>query len=359
MKEIRILELRTENHQNYRSLNFFPHVSFYLVYLKKFIANMFKYSISLLILFIFTSVSDTSQQLTKIRYMPHWLPQAQFSGYYIAKEMGIYEKYGLDVEILTGGPGYPAATELENGNCDIVSMFLSGAIQASENRVKLVDICQLSKRSALIFIAKKKTGISKPEDFNGKKIGIWRSDFQELPMAFLKKYNINATIVPITGTVNAFYYDVIDIMCVMWYNEYHTVLNYGINPDELNVFSLFDHDLNFPEDGIFCKDDYYKKNKTICENFVKATLEGWNYAFEHKDETIDLVMKYMQEANVPANKAHQRWMFERMKDIFICKQQELNGKLSKELYLKTADVLLETGKIKSIPDFDDFNKTKK
>ena len=320
---------------------------------------MFKHSISLIIIIIFSSISVTSQQLTKIRYMPHWLPQAQFSGYYIAKELGIYEKYGLDVEILTGGPGYPAATELENGNCDIASMFLSGAIQVSENRVKLVDICQLSKRSALIFIAKKKTGISKPEDFNGKKIGIWRSDFQELPMAFLKKYNIDATIVPITGTVNAFYYDVIDIMCVMWYNEYHTVLNYGIDPDELNVFFLFDHDLNFPEDGIFCKEDYYKKNTKVCESFAKATLEGWNYAFEHKGETIDLVMTYMKNANVPTNKTHQRWMFERMKDVFDYKYKELNGKLSKELYLKTAKVLLETGKIKSIPDFEKFDKTKK
>ncbi len=319
---------------------------------------MFKLSIYLLIIIIFTSVSVSSQQLTKLRYLPHWLPQAQFAGYYMAKEMGIYKKYGLDVEIKTGGPGCTAATELENGNCDIASMFLSGAIQAYGKGVKLVDICQLSKRSALIFITKKKTGITKPDDFNGKKIGIWRSDFQELPMAFLKKYNIDATIVPITSSVNAFYYDIIDIVCVMWYNEYHTILNYGINPDELNVFFLFDHDLNFPEDGIFCKEDYYNKNKKVCENFVKATLEGWNYAFEHEDETIDLVMKYMKNANVPANAAHQKWMFERMKDIFIYKYQKLNGKLSKELYLKTAKVLLETGKIKSIPDFNEFDKTR-
>ncbi|MCK4638552.1 MAG: ABC transporter substrate-binding protein, partial [Bacteroidales bacterium] len=321
-------------------------------------ANMFKLSIYLLIIIIFTSVSVSSQQLTKLRYLPHWLPQAQFAGYYMAKEMGIYKKYGLVVEIKTGGPGCPAATELENGNCDIASMFLSGAIQAYGKGVKLVDICQLSKRSALIFITKKKTGITKPDDFNGKKIGIWRSDFQELPMAFLKKYNIDATIVPITSSVNAFYYDIIDIVCVMWYNEYHTILNYGINPDELNVFFLFDHDLNFPEDGIFCKEDYYNKNKKVCENFVKATLEGWNYAFEHEDETIDLVMKYMKNANVPANAPHQKWMFERMKDIFIYKYQKLNGKLSKELYLKTAKVLLETGKIKSIPDFNEFDKTR-
>ncbi|MBI9039432.1 MAG: ABC transporter substrate-binding protein [Bacteroidales bacterium] len=290
--------------------------------------------------------------------MPHWLPQAQFSGYYMAKEMGIYEKYGLDVEILLGGPTSPAATKLKNGNCDITSMFLSGAIQAYGKGINLVDICQLSKRSALIFIAKKGKGISKPKDFNGKKIGIWRSDFQELPIAFLKKYNIDATIVPIESTVNAFYYDVIDIMCVTWYNEYHTILNYGIDPDELDMFFLIDHDLNFPEDGIFCEEEFYENNNQVCKNFVKATLEGWKYAFEHEDETIDLVMTYMRNSNVPTNSAHQRWMFERMKDVFEYKNQELNSKLSNELYLKTATVLFETGKINSIPDFNKFDKTR-
>jgi len=276
----------------------------------------------------------------------------------MAKEMGIYEKYGLDVEILMGGPTCPAAIELENGNCDITSMFLSGAIQAYGKGINLVDICQLSKRSALIFIAKKEKGISKPKDFNGKKIGIWRSDFQELPIAFLKKYNIDAIIVPIESTVNAFYYDVIDIMCVTWYNEYHTILNYGIDPDELDMFFLIDHDLNFPEDGIFCEEEFYENNKQVCKNFVKATLEGWKYAFEHEDETIDLVMTYMRNSNVPTNSAHQRWMFERMKDVFEYKNQELNSKLSKELYLKTATVLFETGKINSIPDFNKFDKTR-
>jgi len=325
---------------------------------EKNIANMFKHNIFLFVFIIFSSITVSSQQLTKIRYLPHWLPQAQFSGYYMAKEKGFYKKYGLEVEIKTGSPECSASNDLANENCDIASMFLSGAIQAYTNDVKLVDICQLSKKSALIFIAKKEKGISKPEDFNGKKIGIWKSDIQAVPIAFLKKYNIDATVVPITSSVNAFYYDVIDIMCVMWYNEYHTILNYGINPDELNVFFLNDHDLNFPEDGIFCTEEFYENNKHVCQNFVKATLEGWNYAFDHEDETIDLVMTYMKNANVPTNAVHQRWMFERMKDVFEYKNHELNGKLSKKLYLKTAKVLLEIGKINTIPDFNEFNKTK-
>ncbi|MCD4772851.1 MAG: ABC transporter substrate-binding protein [Bacteroidales bacterium] len=304
------------------------------------------------------SVSGITQELTKLRYLPHWLAQAQFAGYYIAKEKGIYEKYGLDVEIQKGGPLYPSIRELKNGKCDIVSMFLSGAIKAKNKGVVLVDICQLSKRSALMFISKKKSGITKPEDFNGKKIGVWRSDFQELPCGFLKKYNIDATIVPITNTVNLFYYDGVDVLCVMWYNEYHQILNFGIDYDELDIFFFTNYGLNFPEDGIFCTEEFYKNNKKACQDFAKATLEGWKYAFEHEDESLELVIKYMQEANVPANIPHQKWMFNRMYDVYISENNKLNGELLKEDFLKTAKILLESGKINTIPDFDNFNKTK-
>ena len=68
------------------------------------------------------------------------------------------------------------------------------------------------------------------QDFNGKKIGVWRSDFQELSIAFLDKYGIQADIVPITSTINLFLKGGIDIMNVMWYNEYHRMLDAGLNP---------------------------------------------------------------------------------------------------------------------------------
>ncbi|MCX5799224.1 MAG: ABC transporter substrate-binding protein, partial [Proteobacteria bacterium] len=46
------------------------------------------------------------EQLKKVVFVPQWLPQAQFAGYYVAKEKGIYKKYGIDITILRGGPDY-------------------------------------------------------------------------------------------------------------------------------------------------------------------------------------------------------------------------------------------------------------
>jgi NitT/TauT family transport system substrate-binding protein len=308
-------------------------------------------------IFLFLFADLHAQSLKPIRFVPHWLHQAQFSGYYLAKEKGFYKELGLDVTIEMGGPNAPVVPFLIKDKADITSMFLSGAIKAKATGADIVEIAQLSQRSALMFVAKIGKGIVQPADFNGKKIGIWRSDFQELPKGFLKKFNVEAELVPITSTTNLFLHDGVDAMCVMWYNEYHQILNFGINAEELNVFHFYDYDLDFPEDAIVCKASFYKNNKKSCEGFVQATLKGWEYAFGHKEEAIDLVIELMEEANIPANRAHQMWMLNRMQDVLQPDAKPMSGILDKEDYELTAKVLMESGSINFIPEFEEFNKT--
>ncbi len=298
-----------------------------------------------------------AQELVEVRYLPHWLHQAQFAGYYMAKEKGIYEKYGLNVVILPGGPNAPAIEKLAAGDTDITSGFLSGAIKAGAHGLDVVNIGQVSQRSALMYIARKSDSIFEPQDFNNKKIGIWRSDFRELPMAFLNKYDIKAEIIPITSTVNLFLRGGIDVMCVMWYNEYHQVINFGINEDELSVFDFYDLELDFPEDAIITMQPYFQQNTMVCRKFVNATFEGWAYAFEHKNETLNVVLRYMEQYNIPANRAHQAWMLNRMEDILFADGPEKIGILLEADYIKTAGMLLESGAIDHIPAFQKFNKT--
>ena len=41
-----------------------------------------------------------------------WLPQAQFMGYYVAKDKGYYDEVGLNVTIIPGGSPIPATPEI-------------------------------------------------------------------------------------------------------------------------------------------------------------------------------------------------------------------------------------------------------
>jgi NitT/TauT family transport system substrate-binding protein len=292
--------------------------------------------------------------LKKAVFMPQWLPQAQFAGYYTAKDKGIYEKYGIDLTILRGGPDAPAAETLAKKKVDFTTMFLSTALQKRDLGLKLVNIGQVLQYSGFILVAKRSSGISSVEDLKGKKVSLW-PDFQLQPLAFFRKYNLHVRAIPQSSTINLFLRGGVDVVSAMWYNEYHTILSSGLDEDELVAFFFDKHGLNFPEDGIYCLEETLKRDRTLCASFVKATLEGWRYAFDHPDEALDIVMKYVREANIGTNRIHQKWMLDRMKDLILPRDAAAPmGSLTEKDYQAVANELHSKGMIRKIPPFRDF-----
>ncbi|MCX7966472.1 MAG: ABC transporter substrate-binding protein [Syntrophorhabdaceae bacterium] len=290
-------------------------------------------------------------------FIPQWSPQAQFAGYYVAFEKGIYKKYGINLQIIAGGPYTAPFNMLEDGKADFCTAWLSTAIKKRSQGLKIINIAQIIQRSALMLIAKKQKGITRPEDLNGKRVGLWRDDFRLQPMALFKKFNVNVTIIPQSNSVNLFLRDGVDVASAMWYNEYHTVLSSGINDDELTRFFFHEYGLNFPEDGIYTLEDTFHRNRAFACNFVKASIDGWIYAFKNTEETLDIILKYMKMANVPANRVHQRWMLMRMKDLIITEGDDKNlGILNKDDFYRVARSLKENRLIQKIPDFGVFFK---
>ncbi len=294
------------------------------------------------------------EQLKRVVFVPQWFPQAQFAGYYVAKEKGIYKKYGIDITILRGGPDYIPSVMLTRGKADFTTMFLSTAIQKRTMGIRLVNIAQITQRSGFILVAKKASGILTPKDLDGKKVGLW-SDNQLQPLAFFRKCGIKMRTVPQSATVNLFLRDGVDVASAMWYNEYHVILNAGIDEDELTTFFFDTYGLNFPEDGIYCLEETLKKNRQLCRNFVKASIEGWQYAFEHPEEALDIVMKYISEANIGTNRVHQKWMLNRMRGLILPAGKDTSmGTLNKEDYNTVVRELMFGGIIKKIPPFGEF-----
>ncbi|OPY74040.1 MAG: NMT1/THI5 like protein [Syntrophorhabdus sp. PtaU1.Bin058] len=296
--------------------------------------------------------------LKNVSFIPQWSPQAQFAGYYVAFEKGIYQKYGINLNIMMGGPYSVPVDLLEKGEADFGTVWLSTAIQKRSQGVKLVNISQIVQRSALMLVAKKERGIRKPEDMNDKKVGLWRDEFRLQPLAFFKKFNLHVKIIPQSYSVNLFLRGGVDVASAMWYNEYHTIISAGVNPDELTSFFFHEYGLNFPEDGIYTLEQTFARDPVVACNFAKASVEGWLYAFKHPEEALDIILKYMAMANVPANRVHQRWMLNRMKDLILPEDDKgiTIGSLNKQDYLRVAGELKRSGLIEQVPDYNDFYK---
>ncbi|MFH1790476.1 MAG: ABC transporter substrate-binding protein [Candidatus Omnitrophota bacterium] len=294
-------------------------------------------------------------QPRKASFLPQWAPQAQFAGYYVAFEKGFYRKYGIDLTIITGGPDKLPSDFLDEGKADFVTMWLATGIEKRAKGDKLINIAQIVQKSALMLVSKKSRGIYSPKDLNGKKVSLWAPIYQIQPRAFFKKYGLEMEIIPQSYSINLFLRDGVDAVSAMWYNEYHTILNAGYNADELTSFFFYEHDLNFPEEGIYVLEKKYDADPALCRAFVAATLEGWRYAFEHPDEAVKIILSYMKRARIPANRVHQEWMLERMKDLILGDGGYADmGILSEGDYYRVARELMDNGMIDNMPKFGPF-----
>ncbi len=78
-----------------------------------------------------------------------WVTQAQFAGYYVAKDKGFYEEEGLDVTIKPGGPDVAPAQVIAGGGADVVIDWMPSALAAREKGLPLVNIAQPFKSSGM------------------------------------------------------------------------------------------------------------------------------------------------------------------------------------------------------------------
>jgi NitT/TauT family transport system substrate-binding protein len=304
-----------------------------------------------LLFFSFTSQA----QLPRLVFAPQWLPQAQFAGYYIALEKGFYKEAGLDVEIIHPSANKQATSLLASGKADLISLFLVTGLSLKNQGMDIVNVGQISQHSAILLVTKKTSGLSQLSQLNGKKIGIWKSGFDEVPKALIAGKNLKVEWVPILSTVNLFMQDGIDAMTVMLYNEYDQIINSGLNENELNTFPAAKYGFDVPEDGLYCLRSTYVKKREELKRFLKATLKGWDYAEKNKDYTIDVVLKRMQLAHVPASKVHQAWMLDKVLELIHPGNKGVRtGELKETDFLKAVDILNNRNKNKPKYTFTDF-----
>jgi len=313
---------------------------------------LIKVLITLLFITLRIFASDT------LRFLPHWRPQAQFAGFFVAEKKGFYTGEGLNVILLEGGPGMNTREALKNGTADIISTFFSSALTMRNEDFPLINICQYSQQTALMLISKKSRYSKDLTSLRNKRIGLWHSDFREIPLYFFRKHELSPEIIPVHDGIQLFLHDGVDGLIGMWYNEYHRMLATGIRDNELNRYHFFDFDLNMPEDGLYCTEVYYEKNPETVKKFVRASLRGWQYAFNHPEEALEIVTEKQKEANLPANRAHERYMLECMRSLFKADETgAVSGYISEEAYIHACRLAMESGIITSIPPYKIFMKT--
>jgi NitT/TauT family transport system substrate-binding protein len=286
--------------------------------------------------------------------IPQWEPQAQFAGYYVALAKGFYAAEGVSLRILRGGPLSPPSVLLRQGEAQFGTFFLATALRLRAQGVALVNLAQFVPSSTQCIVARKARGITRPADLDGKRVSLWGTEFRVLPEAFFRRHGLTVTEVPQGYTISLFLRGGVDACSAMPYNEYHTLLASGLDPDELTVFPLAEGGQDVPEDGLYCLEDTWRRDPDLCRAVAKATLEGWRYAFEHPDEALDIVMSHVSAAHLPTNRMHQKWMLEHIRQAMLA-GGATPGPLTADQYARGVRALTEADVIASAPTFEEFH----
>ncbi len=235
----------------------------------------------------------------KVTLQLKWVTQAQFAGYYVAKDKGFYKAEGLDVTIKPGGPDIAPEQVLAGGGADVVVDWMPAALAAREKGAPMVNIAQPFKHSGLELTCRADTGIKKPEDLKGRTLGVWFYGNEYPFLNWMSKLHFKTDGSPggVKVVKQGFNVDPLlqkqaDCISTMTYNEYWQVIDAGYKPDQLVVFKYEDQGVATLEDGLYVMEDKLKDPAFVDKmaRFVKASMKGWDYARAHPEEAVKIVL---------------------------------------------------------------------
>lgn len=274
-----------------------------------------------------------------------WVTQAQFAGYFVAKDKGFYKDANLNVTIKPGGPDIAPAQVIAGGGADVIIDWMPSALASREKGVALVNIAQPFKKSGMMLTCRKDSGIKTPKEFAGKTLGVWFFGNEYPFLSWMSKLGLptDGSKAGVKVLKQGFNVDPIlqkqaDCVSTMTYNEYWQIIDAGLTPDELTVFPYEDQGVATLEDGLYVLEKNLKDAAFVDKmaRFVKASMKGWEWASANNDAAADIVLE--NDNTGAQTEKHQRRMMGE-----VSKLTAGGGKLDEADYERTVKTLLGGG----------------
>ena len=250
-------------------------------------------------------LQTAAAQNDTIVFTPQWTAQAQFAGYYVAEAKGFYREAGVKVRIEHPSSTQPAMTRLRKNLCQATTLQVCQALEIVDEGIPLVNILQTSMNNAMVIVSYR--GMD-PLTQKGARVGIWSVGFGQLAICMSIMDHLDYEWVRFAQNVNLFVSGALDATLAMSYNEFYQLVQAGIKMTDKNVYRFCDHGYNVQEDGVYMTRDYYNGHEEQAQRFARASKKGWEWAAAHPEETLDIVMKYVDREHIATNRVMQRLM---------------------------------------------------
>jgi len=234
--------------------------------------------------------------LEKVSLQLKWMHQFQFAGYYIAKEKGFYKNEGFDVEIRERDLKSSPFDDVTSGRADYGIADSSIVLQRLKGN-KVVIASTVFQESPLVFMSLKSKNITSIYDLVDKRIMFQRSIDDAALIAMIALTGMSHseyTHVPHSFDNMSLIKDDVDVMSAYKTDQ---VLSYRDMEVDINILDPISYGIDFYGDLIFTSESNVKSNPERVKAFVRASLKGWQYALDHPEEAVDLIIeKYNKQA---------------------------------------------------------------
>ena len=290
-------------------------------------------------------VSTAAVAADQVTLQLKWVTQAQFAGYFVAKDKGFYKDENLDVTIKPGGPDVAPPQVIAGGGADVIIDWMPSALASREKGLPLVNIAQPFKRSGMMLTCRKDSGVKTPQDFPGRTLGVWFYGNEYPFLSWMGRLNIptdgssgGVTVLKQGFNVDPILQKQADCVSTMTYNEYWQIIDAGLGSDELVTFKYEDQGVATLEDGLYVLEKNLADPAFVdkMSRFVRASMKGWAWARENSDAAADIVLENDETGAQTEN--HQRRMMGE-----INKLTAGGGKLDEADYERTVATLMSGG----------------
>jgi NitT/TauT family transport system substrate-binding protein len=289
-------------------------------------------------------------ELTPVTLQLQWFVQAQFGGYYAAKDLGYYEEQCLDVTILEGGVDIVPQTVLAQGGADYAISWVPKALASREQGAGIVDVAQVFRTSGTLQVSWADSNITTAADLKGKKVGNWGFGNEYELFAGITKAGLDPAkdveLVQQQFDMQALLNREIDAAQAMTYNEYAQVLE-SVNPDtgelyqpgDFNVINWNTEGTAMYQDAIWASEERLADAayQDLTQRFVTASLKGWIQCRDNAQECADIITANGSKLGA----SHQLWMMNEVNKLIWPSAMGV-GVIEPELWAQTVSVSLNT-----------------
>jgi NitT/TauT family transport system substrate-binding protein len=290
----------------------------------------------------------------KVRFGTNWLAEPEHGGYYQAVADGTYAKYGLDVEIVQGGPQALNRALLNAGKIDFYmgGNFLE-PFSALEQGIPTIVVGAVFQKEPQVLIAHPDQGLEK------------FTDLQKLPTLFLSKDGYASYFQwmkseypgfrdeqyrPYTFNPAPFLADKRSAQQGYITSEPFAIEQQaGFKP---KLFLLADNGFNTYATLIETRKEVVQKNPDLVQRFVDATAIGWyNYLYGDNKKANELIKK----DNPEMSDAQIDFSIKAMKDHGIVNSGEATSKgincMTDDRVKSFFDKMVKAGVVKASVDY--------